>query len=164
MKWVRSFSVALLSVWKEVRIYFNTVALFLLWFIHFGGMGTWFGGEYCLMCQPQELFSDLNLTLCSGHLGVIQNAGCQHGKSVQTIFQVWIITRELVIQTWKESGRKKETNRRSNPSTKHHVICAEWEMFPNVYCHPKCDECSKRREPFESLNVHWMAIIVQYST
>lgn len=44
------YSVALLFVWKDVCICFNTVALFLLWFVRFfGGMGTRFSGEYCLM-------------------------------------------------------------------------------------------------------------------
>lgn len=66
--------------------------------------------------------------------------------------------------TLEGNEQKEETNRRSNPLTKRHVKCTEREMFPNVYCHPpKCTECSKRREPFESLNVHWMTLIVQYS-
>lgn len=45
--------------------------------------------ENIVLCQPQESFSDLNLTLRSGHLGVVQHASCQRrGKSAQTLFQV----------------------------------------------------------------------------
>lgn len=36
--------------------------------------------ENIVLCQPQELFSDLNLTLRSGHLGVVRNASCLCGK------------------------------------------------------------------------------------
>lgn len=42
------FSVALSSVWKDVCICFNTMALFLLWFLHSGGPGNTIRQEYCL--------------------------------------------------------------------------------------------------------------------
>lgn len=42
------FSVALLSVWKDVCICFNTMTLFLLWFLHSDVTGNTIRQEYCL--------------------------------------------------------------------------------------------------------------------
>lgn len=117
--------------------------------------------ENIVLCQPQELFSDLNL-LCSGHLGGEPNVAdvTIYSDPLPGLnYNSWTYN-----STLEGNKQKEETNRRSNPLTKRHVKCTEREMFPNVYCHPpKCAECSKRREPFESLNVHWMTLIVQYS-
>lgn len=106
MKWVLSFSVALLSVWKEVRIDFNTVALFLLWFVHFGGMRTWFSGEYCLRSTSRIVQWSQRCVQVVWGWSKMQVANT--GESVQTLFKVWLITRELVIQTWKQKERSQQ--------------------------------------------------------
>lgn len=59
-------SLALLSVWKEVCIYFKSVTLFLLWFVHFSGMGTRLDGEYCLVFASWTVRR--SRTLRTGHL------------------------------------------------------------------------------------------------
>lgn len=104
---------------------------FLLWFLHFGGMGTWFSGEYSFMSTSRIVqWSQLNAVFKS--FGDDPNCKLPTWGKVSRL-QVWNITGELVIQT----SRKKETNRRSIPSTKHHVICTERGMVRNIYRHPQ---------------------------
>lgn len=59
------FSVALSSVWKNVCICFNTMALFLLWFHPILTGRETRSDKNIVLSQPGESFSDLKLKRCS---------------------------------------------------------------------------------------------------
>lgn len=128
------FSVALLSVWNEVRIYFNTVALFLLWFILVGWEHD--SVENIVLCQPQESFGDLNLNAVFRSFGgwsKMQVAITE--KRVQTLFQVWNIACDSNLEGNKQKERDQMKIQSFNKAS-----CDMYragEMFPNVYRQPQ---------------------------
>lgn len=162
MKRVLSFFLLLYCPYeKEVCICFNTLALFLLWFVLVGWKHN-SAGEYCLMSTSRIVqWSQLNAAIGSfGGGPTCKLPTC--GKKCSDPLPGFKCN--LLNLCFKLGRIQAEMKRPMSIKSFNKVLCSMYRGDCSPLCTntPKWDEHSGRREP-ESLKVYWMAINVQYS-